>query len=130
MKVELVKEFRFESAHLLPQVPDGHKCRRLHGHSFKCEVAVRGEVDEQMGWFIDYAEITEAFAPLHKELDHNYLNEVPGLNNPTSENLAQWIWRRLKGKLAGLSRVTIFETCTSKCSYYGEEEKDNENYSL
>src|SRR5436305_15133341 len=112
MIVELVKEFRFEAAHLLPNVSEGHKCRRLHGHSFRCEVAVRGEVNQEMGWFIDYAEIASAFMPLHQKLDHYYLNEIPGLQNPTSENLACWIWERLEDKLPGLFRVTILETCT------------------
>ena len=120
MIVELVKEFRFEAAHLLPHVPLDHKCRRLHGHSFRCEVAVRGEVNEDMGWFIDYAEITTAFAPLLNSLDHYYLNEISGLQNPTSENLARWIWQHLKEKLPGLFRVTISETCTSTCNYFGE----------
>jgi 6-pyruvoyltetrahydropterin/6-carboxytetrahydropterin synthase len=121
--VELVKEFRFEAAHLLPHVPPDHKCRRLHGHSFRCEIAVRGEVDEEMGWFIDYGEIATAFAPLWQELDHHYLNEIPGLQNPTSENLVSWIWERLEGKLPGLFRVTIFETCTSSCHYFGNASK-------
>jgi 6-pyruvoyltetrahydropterin/6-carboxytetrahydropterin synthase len=118
--VELVKEFRFESAHRLPRVPEGHKCARLHGHSFVCEVAVRGPVDPATGWFIDYAEITEAFEPLRRTLDHNYLNEIEGLENATSENLARWIWERLEGGLSGLHRVTIRETCTARCDYRGE----------
>jgi 6-pyruvoyltetrahydropterin/6-carboxytetrahydropterin synthase len=120
MIVELVKEFSFEAAHLLPNVAQGHKCRRLHGHSFRCEIAVRGAVNPEVGWFIDYANISEVFGPLRKKLDHNYLNEIPGLQNPTSENIARWIWERLEGQLQGLSRVTIFETCTSRCSYFGE----------
>lgn len=120
MIVELVREFRFEAAHLLPYVPEGHKCKRLHGHSFQCEIAVRGEVDERMGWFMDYAQITAAFDPIHAQLNHYYLNEVPGLQNPTAENLARWIWERLKSDLPSLSRVTIRETCTSSCHYFGE----------
>lgn len=120
MKVELVKGFAFESAHRLPCAPEGHKCRRLHGHSFKCEVAVRGEVDPATGWFIDYAEIAEAFEPVRRQLDHYYLNEIEGLENATSENLARWIWERLEGRLRGLHRVTIQETCTARCDYYGE----------
>ena len=120
MIVELVREFSFEAAHRLPQVPEGHKCARLHGHSFKCEVAVKGEVDQKTGWFIDYAEITDAFEPLRLKLDHYYLNEIAGLENATSETLARWIWERLHGRLRGLSRVTIRETCTARCDYFGE----------
>ncbi|HEU4386833.1 MAG TPA: 6-carboxytetrahydropterin synthase QueD [Blastocatellia bacterium] len=119
MKVDLVKEFSFEAAHTLPRAPEGHKCRRLHGHSFKCEIAVRGEVDEDVGWFIDYAEMTRAFEPLRAKLDHYYLNEIEGLENATSENLCRWIWERLAGRLPGLYRVTIRETCTAQCDYFG-----------
>jgi 6-pyruvoyltetrahydropterin/6-carboxytetrahydropterin synthase len=120
MVVELVKEFVFEAAHRLPEVPADHKCARLHGHSFRCEVAVRGEVDPRTGWFIDYGEITEAFEPLRLQLDHYYLNDIAGLENATSENLAGWIWERLKGRLRGLRRVTVRETCTARCDYFGE----------
>jgi 6-pyruvoyltetrahydropterin/6-carboxytetrahydropterin synthase len=120
MIVELVKEFRFESAHRLPNVPAGHKCARLHGHSFVCEVTVRGEVNPQTGWFIDYGDVGDAFEPLRLQLDHYYLNEIDGLENATSENLARWIWERLEGRLPGLHRITIRETCTSRCDYYGE----------
>lgn len=119
MQVDLVKEFSFESAHRLPRVPAGHKCARLHGHSFKCEIAVRGDVDQDTGWFIDYADITEAFEPIRRQLDHYYLNEVEGLENATSENLARWIWERLEDRLKGLHRVTIRETCTARCDYFG-----------
>lgn len=119
MIVDLVKEFSFEAAHRLPHAPPDHKCARLHGHSFKCEVAVRGDVDPEKGWFIDYADITEAFEPIRLQLDHYYLNEVEGLANPTSENLARWVWERLDG-LKGLHRVTIRETCTVRCDYFGE----------
>ena len=120
MIVELVKEFRFEAAHRLPRVPAEHKCARLHGHSFVCEITARGEVDPYSGWFIDYAQITEAFEPLRLRLDHYYLNEIDGLENATSENLARWIWERLDGTLPGLYRVTIRETCTARCDYLGE----------
>ena len=120
MIVELVKEFRFESAHRLPRVPAEHKCARLHGHSFVCEVTVRGEVNPQTGWFIDYGDMAEAFEPLRLRLDHYYLNEMGGLENATSENLARWIWEKLEGRLPGLHRITIRETCTSRCDYYGE----------
>ena len=119
MVVDLVKKFSFEAAHRLPRVPKDHKCFRLHGHSFRCEVAVRGEVDPQSGWFIDYAVITEAFEPLRQRLDHYYLNEIDGLENATSENLARWIWERLQSGLPGLHRITIRETCTARCDYFG-----------
>jgi 6-pyruvoyltetrahydropterin/6-carboxytetrahydropterin synthase len=120
MRVELVKEFTFEAAHLLPRLPKGHKCRRLHGHSFRVEVHVEGECDAKLGWLIDYAEIARAFAPIENKLDHYYLNEVPGLENPTSENLARWIWQRLKPKLPVLSAVVVHETCNARAVYRGE----------
>jgi 6-pyruvoyltetrahydropterin/6-carboxytetrahydropterin synthase len=120
MITEIVKEFTFEAAHRLPRVPVGHKCGRLHGHSFRCEIVVRGEVNPDTGWVMDFAKLKEAFAPLYKQLDHNYLNEIDGLENPTSENLARWIWQRLTDRLPGLQRVTIRETCTSRCDYFGE----------
>ena len=119
MRVELRKTFQFEAAHLLPQLPPTHKCRRLHGHSFKVEVAVEGECDPTLGWLIDYADISEAFKPILKQLDHYYLNEVPGLDNPTSENVAAWIWARLKPRLPLLSEVVVAETCQSRCTYRG-----------
>ena len=119
MNVRLVHEFRFEAAHLLPRVPAGHKCRRLHGHSFKVELSLEGPVDPHTGWFIDFAEIHAAWDPLHQILDHNYLNEVEGLDNPTSEVLAKWIWDHLKPTLPALSRVTLFETCDARCEYEG-----------
>ena len=121
MQIRLVKDFRFEAAHLLPQVPQGHKCSRLHGHSFKVEVEVSGEVDERSGWLIDYAEIADAVEPIRSRLDHYYLNEIEGLENPTSELLAAWIWDELKPALPLLSRLTVHETCTSRCIYEGTQ---------
>jgi queuosine biosynthesis protein QueD len=117
---EIFKDFTFEAAHRLPFVPEGHKCFRLHGHSFRVEVHVSGEVDKQTGWIVDFADIKAAFKPLHEQLDHNYLNEIPGLENPTSENLARWIWDRIERALPGLSRVVVRETCSSGCVYRGE----------
>ncbi len=119
MNVRLVKELRFEAAHRLPKVPETHKCFRLHGHSFKIELSVEGEVDEATGWFIDYASIDAVWQPLYEALDHRYLNEVPGLENPTSENLARWLWERIKPKLPELSQVTVHETCDARCEYQG-----------
>ncbi len=119
MRQTLVKEIRFEAAHRLPMVPEGHKCARLHGHSFRVEIQVEGEVDPRSGWLIDYAEIADAFAPLREQLDHHYLNEIEGLENPTSENLAAWIWERLSPRLPLLRRIVVHETCTSRCVYEG-----------
>lgn len=117
--MELRKTFQIEAAHRLPRVPAGHKCARLHGHSFVVEVAVSGPVDPEMGWVLDYADLKEAFQPLFEALDHRYLNDIPGLENPTSENLAAWIWERLKPALPLLSEVSVAETCTSRCVYRG-----------
>lgn len=115
----LRKSFQIEAAHRLPKVPPGHKCGRLHGHSFIIEVVVSGPVDPEMGWVMDYAEIKAAFHPLYQELDHNYLNDIPGLENPTSEQLAIWVWRRLHANLPGLVEVSVAETCNSRCVYSG-----------
>jgi 6-pyruvoyltetrahydropterin/6-carboxytetrahydropterin synthase len=120
MKIELRKTFQFEAAHLLPHLPESHKCRRLHGHSFQTEVVVVGEAEPHLGWLIDYGDIADAFKPLWEQLDHRYLNDVPGLENPTSENLAVWIWDRLKARLPLLSEVVVAETCTARCVYRGD----------
>jgi 6-pyruvoyltetrahydropterin/6-carboxytetrahydropterin synthase len=117
--MEIFREFTFEAAHLLPHVPPGHKCARLHGHSFRVEVHVGGELQQPLGWVVDFAEIKAAFDPLLKRLDHYYLNEIDGLENPTSENLAIWIWERLAPALPGLARIVVRETCTSGCTYAG-----------
>jgi 6-pyruvoyl tetrahydropterin synthase/QueD family protein len=120
MRVELTKSFRFEAAHRLPRVPENHKCYRMHGHSFVVEITVAGEVDPATGWLIDYAEITAAVEPLlMRELDHRALNDVPGLENPTSEVLCGWLWERLKPALAGMTSLTVHETCTARCTYRG-----------
>ena len=117
--VELVRDFGFEAAHWLPNVPEGHKCRRVHGHSFRGEVAVRGPVDPQTGWVMDFADLRRAVEPLVERLDHYMLNDVEGLENPTSERVAIWFWTRLAPELPLLHRVTIRETCTSRCHYFG-----------
>ncbi len=117
--MEIYKKFKIEAAHLLPNVPPTHKCGRLHGHSFQITVHVTGEMGSQTGWVIDFADIKKAFAPLYEQLDHHYLNEIEGLENPTSEHLAKWIWHRLKPTLPELDQITIEETCTSGCIYRG-----------
>jgi len=118
--VEIFKEFTFESAHRLPHVPEGHKCGRLHGHSFRIAIHLEGAVDPRTGWVRDFAEIKQVFQPIYARLDHRYLNDIPGLDNPTSENLARWVWRELKPLLPELSCIRIHETCTSGCVYRGD----------
>ncbi|CAA0101049.1 6-carboxy-5,6,7,8-tetrahydropterin synthase [Halioglobus japonicus] len=118
--MEIYKEFHFEAAHRLPNVPEGHKCSRLHGHSFHVRLVVAGDAPEPEGWVMDFAELKSAFKPLYDQLDHRYLNDIPGLDNPTSENIAVWIWNRLKPDVPLLHEVEIRETCTSGCIYRGE----------
>lgn len=118
--MEIYKEFTFEAAHRLPNVPEGHKCGRLHGHSFQVAIHVCGEIGEQSGWIMDFADLKAAFEPIYKRLDHYYLNDIPGLENPTSEVLAQWIWQQLKPTLPQLCKIHIKETCTSGCIYSGD----------
>jgi 6-pyruvoyltetrahydropterin/6-carboxytetrahydropterin synthase len=118
--MEIYKEFTFEAAHLLPNVRKGHKCGRLHGHSFKVAIHVSGEIGSESGWVMDFADIEQAYEPIEQQLDHRYLNDIEGLENPTSEVLAVWIWQRLKPALPNLSKVVINETCTTGCSYQPE----------
>jgi 6-pyruvoyltetrahydropterin/6-carboxytetrahydropterin synthase len=117
--MEIYKEFSFEAAHLLPNVPQGHKCGRLHGHSFYVTIYVSGEIDKHTGWLIDFSEIKRIFKPIYDQLDHYYLNDIAGLENPTSENLAIWIWDKLKPALPMMSKIEVKETCTSGCIYTG-----------
>jgi len=117
--VRLVREFSFEAAHRLPNVPSGHKCGRVHGHSFKVEVVCEGPVDRETGWLIDFAEIKRVATPLIDRLDHYYLNEIEGLQNPTAENIARWLWLRLKPALPVLAQLNVAETCTGRCEYRG-----------
>lgn len=111
------RTFRFEAAHRLPNVREGHKCARLHGHSYHVTVAVTGDVDPHMGWILDFADIDESWKPLHAILDHRYLNEIPGLENPTAETIAEFIFRRLVLPAGKLHSITVHETCTSEVTY-------------
>lgn len=120
MKVRLTKTFDFEAAHWLPTFPEGHKCRRLHGHSFVVDVIVAGEVDEAEGYLVDYGQIKQAVAPVKRQLDHYCLNDIPGLENPTAEVLSRWVWEKLEPALPLLDAVIVRETCTSACEYRGE----------
>jgi 6-pyruvoyltetrahydropterin/6-carboxytetrahydropterin synthase len=119
MRTRLERSYRFEAAHFLPKVPPGHKCARMHGHSYLVEIAVEGEVDPERGWLIDFAEIDEHAIPLVRQLDHQVLNEIEGLTNPTSELLAVWIWNHLRPTLPSLTEVVVSETPSSRCIYRG-----------
>jgi 6-pyruvoyltetrahydropterin/6-carboxytetrahydropterin synthase len=118
--MDIFRIFQVEAAHFLPNVPEGHKCARMHGHSFRIEVHVRGKPGADSGWVMDFADLRRAFQPLFEQLDHHCLNEIEGLQNPTSENLARWIWQRLSPGLPGLSRVVVQETCNAGCIYTGD----------
>lgn len=120
MRAELTRSYRADAAHRLPRLPLGHKCARLHGHGYRIEVTVRGEVGEDTGWVMDYAEIDRAAEPVVALLDHNYLNEIEGLENPTSEVLARWVWERLRPLLPGLAEVAVSESCEARCAVRGE----------
>jgi len=117
--MDVFRVFQIEAAHHLPNVPEGHKCARIHGHSFRIEVHVSGEVGEHTGWVMDFADLRVAFQPLFDQLDHRYLNEIEGLENPTSENLARWIWQRLGKRIPMLRKIVVQETCNAGCIYEG-----------
>ena len=114
--IQITKKFRFESAHVLPKVSDGHQCGRLHGHSYELEVTVAGSLDEELGWVMDFADISDAVKPLVEELDHRLLNEITGLENPTCEIMVGWIAARLAKSLPGLTSVKVSETPSSSCT--------------
>lgn len=118
--MEIFKDFTFEAAHRLPNLPPEHKCSRLHGHSYRVRIWVSGPVGEASGWVLDFGDIKAACKPVIDELDHRYLNEIEGLENPTSERIAQWLWERIKPRLPQLSAVEVRETCTAGCRYQGD----------
>ena len=119
MRARLTKDFTFEAAQTLPKAPERHKCRRVHGHSFKVEVSVEGDVDPTVGWVYDHANISAAMKPLLKILDHSYLNNIEGLENPTIENMAEWFWKKLEPQCPGLCEIVVHETATARCIYRG-----------
>ncbi len=120
MRCELVCDYKFEAAHQLPKVPPGHKCARMHGHSYQVQVTVAGEADPELGWLIDFADVDAVVEPILGELDHRVLNEINGLENPTCEHVARWIWDRAKPRLDILQAVTVAETRSSRCVYRGQ----------
>lgn len=113
----IFKEFVFEAAHRLPNVPVGHKCGRLHGHSFRFRLALCGQVVDTSGWVLDFGEVKAVVEPIYAQLDHSYLNDIVGLENPTSEILCKWIYDKLKPQLPQLQSVTVWETCTCGATY-------------
>lgn len=117
--MRVFKEFRFEAAHRLPDAPAGHKCRRLHGHSYRLVVFVEGPINPETGWVVDFAEIRGAVDPVVDELDHQYLNEIEGLSKPTAEVITRWVWDRVKPRLPGLCRLELYETAKCGCVYEG-----------
>lgn len=117
--MEIFKIFTIEAAHRLPNVPAGHKCARLHGHSFRIEIRISGDLVEPEAWVMDFADVKSAFQPIFDRLDHHYLNDVPGLENPTSERLAEWLWEQLSPRLPLLSEIIVHETCTAGARYRG-----------
>ena len=119
--MQIFKTFTVEAAHRLPNVPDGHKCGRLHGHSFGIELHLSGPVGPHSGWIMDFDDVKVRFQPIHDRLDHQYLNDIEGLENPTSENLARWIWTHVSDVLPELVQVVVRETCTTGCIYRGED---------
>ncbi|WP_432571579.1 6-carboxytetrahydropterin synthase QueD [Kineococcus sp. SYSU DK005] len=121
--MEIFREFTFEAAHRLPHVPEGHKCARLHGHSYRATVHVTGPVDPHLGWVMDFGDLKKVVQPVIERLDHHYLNEIEGLANPTSEVLARWVWQQLSSALPRLSAITIRETRTSGATYRGEDDE-------
>ena len=119
--MEIYKVFKFDAAHRLPNVPEGHKCAQVHGHSFRIEIHLRGKADPPTGWVMDFADIAATCQPVIDQLDHKYLNDIEGLANPTSENLARWIWQRLQPTLPQLCKIVVQESPESGCIYKGEE---------
>ncbi len=120
--MEVFKEFTFDSAHFLPHVPEDHKCRRMHGHTYRVRLFVSGKLDPHLGWVIDFGDIKRIWNPIEKQLDHYVLNDIEGLENPTAENLAIWIWQQIKPQIHGLSKVEVYENMTNGVAYRGEFE--------
>ena len=120
MRTRITRRFDFHAAHSLSTFPEGHKCRRMHGHTFVAEVTLEGEVDPERGYLMDFGELKRHLAPLEADLDHANLNELPGLQHPTTELLAKYIYDRLKPSLPLLRSVRLHETAQNSAEYGGE----------
>jgi 6-pyruvoyltetrahydropterin/6-carboxytetrahydropterin synthase len=118
--MRISQAFRFEAAHRLPHVPQTHRCHRMHGHSYRVELQLSGRADAHSGFVTDFFDVEAAFAPLLQQLDHHCLNEIEGLENPTAENIALWIWQRTKAALPQLACVRVYETPDCWAEYDGD----------
>ena len=118
--MEIFKSFTFDSAHFLPNVHDGHKCKAIHGHTYRLVVYIDGPLDPHLGWVMDFADLKKVVDPIVKRLDHHLMNEIPGLENPTCEQIAVWIWDQVKPHVPLMSKIELHETPTSGAGYRGE----------
>lgn len=118
--MDIFRIFHLQCARRLPALPESHPCSRLHGHSFRVELTISGEIAPACGWVLDFADIEAAWRPVHDALDHRYLNDIEGLEHPTSERLAVWLWQRLSPALPGLSQIRVMETHDAGCVYRGD----------
>lgn len=118
--MEIYKEFSFDSAHFLPNVPEGHKCKNLHGHTYKLRVVLQGTPDPQMGWIMDFKDLKDCVNPVIDQLDHKLINDITGLENPTAENITIWLWQQIKPNLQQLCRLELYETPTTGVIYSGK----------
>ena len=118
--MEIYKEFSFDSAHFLPNVPDGHKCKQMHGHTYRLRVVLKGETDAHLGWIMDFKELKDAVAPVIDKLDHKLINDIRDLENPTAENITVWIWKQIRPLLPQLSRIELYETPTTGVIFDGK----------
>ncbi len=116
--MRITTEFHYDAAHKLPLLPSTHKCSRLHGHTYRLLVTVDGPVRDD-GFVIDFADLKTIIDPLITTLDHYYLNDIPGLENPTVEVQLKWLWERIN--LPGLTELTLYEGLTNSATYRGDE---------
>jgi 6-pyruvoyltetrahydropterin/6-carboxytetrahydropterin synthase len=117
--MEIYKEFSFDSAHFLPNVPDGHKCKQMHGHTYRLRVVLTGALEPKLGWIMDFKELKDAVSPVIDQLDHKLINDIKGLENPTAENITVWIWEMIKPSLPQLKRIELYETPTTGVIFDG-----------
>ncbi len=117
--MQIFRKFSFDSAHFLPNVPEGHKCRNIHGHTYKMIVFIEDDLDPKLNWVMDFAAINQAIDPIIKSIDHKLMNDIPGLENPTCEQIAIWLWNQIKEKIPQLVKIELNETPTSGVIYAG-----------